>query len=41
MVRLTNARRFARHKTFMYLLYDVIQLQKLLIGNVFLIKHQN
>lgn len=34
-------RRFARHKTFMYLLFDVIQLRKSSMGNMFLIKRQN
>ena len=41
MLTSTYSRRFARHKTFMYLLYDVIQLRKSLIGNAFLIKRQN
>lgn len=34
-------RRFARHKTFMYLLYDVIQLRKSSMGNAVLVKRQN
>ena len=33
--------RFARHKTFMYLLYDVLQLRKSSLGNTFLIKRQH
>lgn len=37
----TYLRRFARHKTFMYLLYDVIQLRKSSMGNGFLVKRQN
>ncbi|KAI3286470.1 hypothetical protein DTO002I6_8141 [Penicillium roqueforti] len=36
-----HSRRFARHKTFMYLLYDVIQLRKSSMGNGFLVKRQN
>ncbi|KAF5857657.1 hypothetical protein ETB97_005478 [Aspergillus alliaceus] len=36
-----HSRRFARHKTFMYLLYDVIQLRKSSMANTFLIKRQN
>jgi hypothetical protein len=37
----TYSSRFARHKTFMYLLYDVIQLRKSSMGNGFLVKRQN
>jgi hypothetical protein len=33
--------RFARHKTFMYLIYDVIQLRCSSLGNTILVKRQN
>ncbi|KFZ23650.1 hypothetical protein V502_01866 [Pseudogymnoascus sp. VKM F-4520 (FW-2644)] len=36
-----HSRRFARHKTFMYLLYDVSQLRSSSLGNTLLIKRQN
>ncbi|KAH7028452.1 hypothetical protein B0J12DRAFT_330012 [Macrophomina phaseolina] len=36
-----HSRRFARHRAFMYLIYDVLQLRKSSLGNTFLIKRQH
>ncbi|KAH9203071.1 hypothetical protein DL95DRAFT_508538, partial [Leptodontidium sp. 2 PMI_412] len=36
-----HSRRFARHKTFMYLLYDVLQLRSSSLGNALLVKRRN
>jgi hypothetical protein len=37
----SNPCRFARHKTFMYLVYDVLQLQKASLGNSLLVQRQH
>ncbi|KAH9203429.1 hypothetical protein DL95DRAFT_321422, partial [Leptodontidium sp. 2 PMI_412] len=39
--RPNNFRRFARHKTFMYLLYDVLQLRSSSLGNTLLVKRRD
>ncbi|KAF8860612.1 hypothetical protein BDZ45DRAFT_310087 [Acephala macrosclerotiorum] len=36
-----HSKRFARHKTFMYLLYDVLQLRSSSLGNGLLVKRRN
>ncbi|KAH6691788.1 hypothetical protein BKA61DRAFT_625183 [Leptodontidium sp. MPI-SDFR-AT-0119] len=36
-----HSRRFARHKTFMYLLYDVLQLRSSSLGNALLVKRRD
>ncbi|KAF4210355.1 hypothetical protein CNMCM5878_004518 [Aspergillus fumigatiaffinis] len=35
-----HSRRFARHKTFMYLLFDILQLRRSSLGNAFLVKRR-
>ena len=40
-LRYANSPRFACHKTFMYLIYDVLQIRRSSVGNTLLIKRSN